>query len=141
MQTMSASSWAALPPLNALLNASSALLLITGYGFIRKHRVSAHRACMLSAFICSTLFLISYVTYHAHAGTVHFNRHGLIRTVYFTILTSHTLLAALIVPLVLRTLYLAFQNRFEAHKRLARWTLPLWLYVSVTGVLIYEMLY
>ena len=133
--------YSSLPALNALLNSSSALLLVLGYGFIRKKRVDLHRLCMGTAFILSSLFLISYLTYHAHAGAVHFKGQGAIRAVYFTILTSHTILAILIVPLVLRTLYLALKARFADHRRWARWTLPLWLYVSITGVVIYELLY
>jgi uncharacterized membrane protein YozB (DUF420 family) len=133
--------YASLPVLNATLNATSAVLLTLGFGFIRKGRVGLHRLCMGSAFVVSTLFLISYLTYHAHAGAVHFRGQGAIRGVYFAILTTHTVLAVLIVPLVLRTLYLAISSRFDAHRRWARWTLPLWLYVSITGVVIYEMLY
>ena len=130
-----------LPALNASLNAACAVFLILGFGFIRKRRVGPHRFCMGTAFLLSTLFLISYLTYHAHAGQVQFKGQGPIRTIYFTVLTTHTILAALIVPLVLRTLYLALRARFEDHRRWARWTLPLWLYVSITGVVIYEMLY
>jgi len=130
-----------LPALNAALNLTSAVLLSMGYGFIRRGEVSRHRLCMLSAFIASTLFLVSYLTYHALAGVVHYQGQGFMRTIYFTILTTHTILAVVIVPLVLRTLYLALRNRFDTHRKWARWTLPLWLYVSVTGVVIYEMLY
>ena len=130
-----------LPLLNAVLNATSALLLVTGYGCIRAKRVAAHRIVMLSACAVSTAFLISYLTYHAHVGVVRFAKGGWIRSVYFTILASHTLLAIVIVPLVLRTLFLAGRARFVEHKALARWTLPLWLYVSVTGVIVYWMLY
>jgi putative membrane protein len=130
-----------LPTLNAALNATSAVLLSLGYYFIRKKAVSAHKRCMLGAFATSTLFLISYLTYHYHVGSVRFDRGGWIRSVYFTILISHTILAAAIVPLVLVTLRRAWRARFDKHKRIARWTLPLWLYVSVTGVVIYWMLY
>jgi len=108
---------------------------------IRQKNVAAHRFCMVSAFFVSVVFLVSYLTYHAHVGHVHYTGQGMMRTVYFAILLSHTLLAAVIVPLVLRTLYLALRSRFEDHRRWARWTLPLWFYVSVTGVVIYEMLY
>lgn len=133
--------YASLPALNACLNAASALLLVIGYGFIRKQKITAHRICMGSAFAVSVLFIISYLTYHAHVGSVRFQGQGLIRTAYFSILISHSLLAALIVPLVLRTLYLALRSRFMEHRRWARWTFPLWLYVSITGVAIYELLY
>ena len=130
-----------LPALNASLNAISAALLMLGYGFIRRQRIVWHRLCMSTAFCTSTLFLISYVIHHVHAGVIRYQGQGPSRIVYFTILTSHTILAVLIVPLVLRTLYLALTARFSEHQRWARWTLPLWLYVSITGVVIYEMLY
>ncbi|HUK42697.1 MAG TPA: DUF420 domain-containing protein [Candidatus Acidoferrales bacterium] len=130
-----------LPSLNAVLNSLSAAFLITGYCFIRSKRVDAHRACMLSAFGCSTLFLISYLIYHFHVGSMPFKGQGWIRAVYFTILLSHTILAAAVVPLALVTLSRALKNRFPAHKRIARWTFPVWLYVSVTGVVVYVMLY
>jgi putative membrane protein len=134
-------SYTHLPAINAILNGSSAVLLVTGYVFIRKGRIGHHLACMLSAFLLSALFLVSYLTYHAHVGHVRFQGQGWVRPVYFTILISHTLLAAVIVPMVLRTLFLAVHARFIEHRRLARWTLPIWLYVSITGVVIYEMLY
>lgn len=108
---------------------------------IQQKKVLQHRICMVAAFVVSCLFLGSYLTYHAKAGHVHYGGQGVLRTVYFAILVSHTILAAVIVPLVLRTLYLAVNNRFEDHRRWARWTLPLWFYVSVTGVVVYEMLY
>lgn len=130
-----------LPHLNALLNSASAILLVTGYLFIRRHQVKAHRACQVSAVITSALFLISYLTYHYYHGTTRFNGQGLARAVYFTILISHTILAIVIVPLVLITLYRAIRNDFERHRRIARWTLPIWIYVSVTGVFVYVMLY
>lgn len=130
-----------LPVLNACLNGSSALLLLAGFLFIRRKNVALHRACMGSAFALSVLFLVSYLTYHAVHGVTRFPRTGWIRTAYFTLLISHTALAVVIVPLVLRTLTLAMRGRFEAHRRIARWTLPLWLYVSVTGVVVYWMLY
>ena len=130
-----------LPLINAVLNAASALLLITGYSFIKRRRIAEHRRCMLSAFGASSLFLAGYLTLRYLAGMTHFTGQGWIRPVYFTILISHTILAAAIVPLVLRTLYLGLKRRDPQHKRLARWTLPLWLYVSVTGVVIYLMLY
>jgi uncharacterized membrane protein YozB (DUF420 family) len=130
-----------LPAMNATLNGTSAILLSLGYYFIRQRAISAHKRCMLGAFVASTLFLISYLVYHYHVGSVRFTGSGGIRTVYFAILISHTILAAVIVPLVLITLSRAWKARFEKHKRIARWTLFLWLYVSVTGVVIYWMLY
>lgn len=130
-----------LPSLNAALNSASAVLLTSGYLFIRSKKVTAHKLCMLSAFTTSTLFLISYLTYHYQVGSVPFKGQGWIRAVYFTVLISHTLLAATIVPLVLITLTRALKGNFERHKRIARWTLPLWLYVSITGVIVYWMLY
>ena len=130
-----------LPTLNAVLNSISATLLVAGYVMIRQRRIRAHRACMLSAFATSTLFLISYVVYHANVGSVAFTGQGAIRVVYFVVLISHIVLAALIPPLAIVTLTQALRERFERHVRLARWTLPLWLYVSVTGVVVYVMLY
>ena len=130
-----------LPSVNAALNSASALLLAAGYLFIRSGRIAAHRLCMLSALVASTLFLISYLTYHYHVGSVPFTGRGWIRGVYFTVLISHTALAVVIVPLVSVTLYRALKNDFDRHKRIARWTLPLWLYVSITGVIVYAMLY
>lgn len=130
-----------LPGLNAALNSASALLLAAGYLFIRSKRAAAHKPCMLSALATSALFLFSYLTYHYQVGSVPFKGRGWIRTVYFTVLISHTILAATIVPLVLVTLSRALKGSFERHKRIARWTLPLWLYVSVTGVIVYLMLY
>ena len=130
-----------LPGVNAALNTASALLLATGYLFIRKGRVALHRLCMLSALLTSTVFLTSYLIYHYNVGSVPFRGQGSIRAVYFTILISHTILATAIVPLVLITVTRAFKENFERHKRIARWTLPLWFYVSVTGVIVYWMLY
>jgi putative membrane protein len=130
-----------LPELNALLNGSSAVLLIAGYGFIRRGRVAAHRACMLTAFGLSAAFLASYLYYHLHAGVVRFAGRGWIRVVYFSILVPHTICAAIILPLALVTLFFALRARFDRHKRIARWTLPIWLFVSITGVVIYWMLY
>lgn len=130
-----------LPAVNALLNATSALLLLGGYLCIRQRYIAGHKACMLSAFCASTLFLISYLTYHYQVGSVAFQGTGPIRTVYFAILISHTSLAVVIVPLALITLTRALRARFARHVRIARWTLPLWLYVSVTGVVVYWMLY
>jgi uncharacterized membrane protein YozB (DUF420 family) len=130
-----------LPPVNAALNASSAALLVAGHSFIRRGRVAAHRACMVAAIFTSTLFLISYLYYHAHAGLVRFRGVGAIRPLYFALLTSHTLLAASLLILVPVTLGFALSGRFERHRPVARWTYPIWLYVSVTGVLIYFMVY
>jgi uncharacterized membrane protein YozB (DUF420 family) len=131
----------ALPALNAVLNATAAVLLSWGYVMIRRRRVPVHRAVMIAAFVTSTLFLVSYVVYHAQAGSRPFTGHGPIRAVYFTILITHVVLAAAIVPLSLVTLARALRGRYELHRHIARWTLPLWLYVSVTGVVIYVMLY
>ncbi len=130
-----------LPSINAALNSACALLLMAGYLFIRNKKVIAHKLCMLSAFTVSTLFLISYLTYHYQVGSVPFKGQGWFRVVYFSVLISHTVLAAAIVPLVLVTFTRALRGSFDRHKRIARWTLPLWLYVSVTGVLVYWMLY
>jgi putative membrane protein len=132
---------AALPAVNAFLNATSAVLLVTGFTFIRRRQVGAHLTCMLSAFGVSTLFLISYVVYHYHAGSRPFAGQGIVRPVYFFLLLTHILLAAAIVPLALTTIWRAWRGDFARHRRIARWTLPIWLYVSVTGVVIYWMLY
>ncbi len=130
-----------LPALNALLNATSAVLLFLGWRLIRRGRREAHRRVMLAAVGCSTVFLVSYLAYHAQVGSVRFQGQGAIRIVYFTILISHTILAAAVVPLVLVTLVRALQARFDRHRRLARMTFPIWCYVSVTGVIVYWMLY
>ena len=130
-----------LPTVNALLNGISAVLLTAGYLCIRRKRVGAHRALMVAAFAVSTLFLCSYVTYNAHAGSRPFTGQGWIRPVYFTILISHVLLAFALLPLALTTLYRAWRGQFERHRRIARWTFPIWLYISVTGVAVYWMLY
>ena len=130
-----------LPDLNAALNSLSAVFLLTGYGFIKSKNQRAHRRCMLAAFACSILFLISYLIYHYQVGSVPFKGQGPIRIVYFTILITHTVLATTVVPLVLITLIRALRERFDAHRRIARWTFPIWLYVSVTGVIVYWMLY
>ncbi len=130
-----------LPALNATLNATSAVLLVIGYVLIRKRRLRAHRAVMLAAFGVSVLFLVSYLTYHANAGSRPFPGRGTIRGVYFAILITHIVLAALIVPLALVTLTRGLREQFDRHVPLARWTLPIWLYVSVTGVIVYLMLY
>lgn len=130
-----------LPLLNALLNGISALLLSSGYLAIRYRRTAVHRACMLAACVTSVLFLLSYLTYHYHVGSKPFLGQGSIRIVYFTVLISHTVLAVVIVPLVCLTLWRAWQAQWTRHRRVARWTFPLWWYVSVTGVFIYLMLY
>ncbi len=130
-----------LPALNASLNATSALFLILGYIFIRQRAMTAHVMCMLAACGTSTLFLVSYLTYHYFHGTTRFQGEGLIRMVYFTILISHTTLAIVIVPLVITTLFRGLRGKFPQHVKIARLTLPLWLYVSVTGVIVYWMLY
>ena len=130
-----------LPAVNATLNAIAAVLLLIGYREIRRGRMERHRAAMIAACATSTLFLISYVTYHAQAGSRPFTGQGPVRILYFTILISHILLAAAILPLALITLTRALRERFDRHAALARWTLPIWLYVSVTGVAVYFMLY
>lgn len=130
-----------LPTLNACLNAASALLLLLGFYFIRRRNIQAHRACMGGAFFVSILFLISYLIYHYHTGTTRFPGQGRVRSVYFTILISHTVLAALVPFLAIITLTRALRGQFATHRRIARWTLPIWLYVSVTGVVVYLMLY
>ncbi len=130
-----------LPAVNAVLNATSAVLLASGYGFIRRRQITAHKRCMVAACATSALFLLSYLTYHYHVGSMPFRGQGWIRLLYFTILISHTILAAAIVPLALTTLFRAWKADFSKHVRIARWTLPIWLYVSVTGVIIYVMLY
>jgi len=130
-----------LPALNACLNAISALLLAGGYFFIRRGDMARHRLLMTTAFATSCLFLTSYLIYHYNVGSVPFEKQGWIRPLYFTILITHVILAATIVPLVLVTLYRAWRKNFDRHRRLARWTFPIWMYVSVTGVVIYWMLY
>ncbi len=131
-----------LPAVNASLNAISAVFLALGYSFIRRKHVNAHRACMSVAVVVSVLFLISYLTYHAQAGSKHFPGQGGSRQLYFAILSTHTILA-MVVALYLApvTLSRALAKRFDRHKTIARWTLPIWFYVSVTGVIIYFMLY
>jgi uncharacterized membrane protein YozB (DUF420 family) len=130
-----------LPALNATLNATSAVLLTIGWVLIRRGRIAQHRAVMIAAVCTSTLFLISYLAYHAQVGSVRFTKQGPIRAVYFGILLTHTILAAAIVPLVLVTLTRGLRARYERHRAIARWTMPIWLYVSVTGVIVYLMLY
>lgn len=130
-----------LPTLNACLNTISAILLIRGYLLIRRRRIEAHKRTMLAAFAVSTLFLVSYLVYHYNVGSVKFQGQGTIRVVYFTILLTHTILAAVVAPMILVTLWRAWKNQFDRHRKLARYTLPIWLYVSVTGVVVYLMLY
>ncbi len=130
-----------LPALNATLNATSAIFLTAGYVFIRRGRVTPHKRCMLSALTASTLFLISYVIYHANTGSRPFPGIGPVRYVYFSILITHVALAATILPLALITATRGLRAQYDRHVKIARWTLPLWLYVSVTGVVIYLMLY
>ncbi|UPT74655.1 MAG: DUF420 domain-containing protein [Elusimicrobiota bacterium] len=129
------------PALNASLNATTSVLLVSGWVLIKKNRREAHRWTMVAAFLCSALFLACYLYYHFHVGSVRFQKTGWIRPVYFTILLTHTILAVLVLPVILRTLYLAAKERFEEHRRAARWAFPIWLYVSLTGVTVYWMLY
>ena len=130
-----------LPALNAALNATAGGLLVIGHRFIRRGEILRHRACMLSAFVVSNAFLVSYVVYHAEVGSVRFTHGGWPRVVYLAVLGTHVPLAALIVPLALVTLVMGLKGRFDRHVRFARWTYPIWLYVSVTGVMVYLMLY
>jgi putative membrane protein len=130
-----------LPTLNATLNGISALLLVAGYRFIRARQIARHRFCMLAAFGVSIVFLTSYLIYHAQVGSVRFPGTGFVRLVYFAVLIPHTILAATVPPLAVLTLVRALQERFDRHRRIARWTFPIWLYVSVTGVIVYWMLY
>lgn len=130
-----------LPALNAILNAIAGTLLATGWVLIKRGRIAQHRACMLAAFGTSALFLLSYVIYHANVGSRPFSGQGALRVVYFAILISHILLAAAILPLSIMTLRRGLAGRYDRHVRIARWTLPIWLYVSVTGVVVYLMLY
>ena len=130
-----------LPALNATLNAVATVLLTSGWILIKQKRRNAHRLCMLAAFGVSTAFLTSYLIYHANVGSVPFQKAGAIRVLYLSILFTHIVLAAAIVPMILLSLSRALKARFDQHRRIARWTMPLWLYVSVTGVVIYLMLY
>src|SRR4029077_14868385 len=141
MQSTIPAQYAIFADINASLNGESTILLLVGRWFISQRRIAAHRLTMTTAVITSTLFLISYLYYHAHVGSVRFQGTGWSRPVYFTILISHVVLAAAIVPLVIITLTRALRERFDRHRAIARWTFPLWLYVSVTGVLVYFMLY
>jgi len=130
-----------LPTLNAALNSVATVLLLLGYRFIRAGEIESHRRCMLAAFATSVLFLISYLIYHAYAGSVPFPGTGWVRPVYFTVLVTHVVLAAAVPVLAVITLYLGLRMERARHRRIARWTLPIWLYVSVTGVIVYLMLY
>jgi uncharacterized membrane protein YozB (DUF420 family) len=133
--------FSALPHLNAFLNFSSFVLLTSGYFFIRRKNVIAHRNCQVAAVVVSVVFLISYLTYHSQHGATRFTGQGIVRPIYFTILITHTILAAVIVPFVIITLRRARRGDFLRHRAIARWTLPMWIYVSVTGVVVYLMLY
>ena len=130
-----------LPALNATLNATSTVLLIAGYIFIRRGERQKHKACMIAALVVSALFLTSYLIYHAQVGSVPFTGTGWIRVVYFSVLIPHVILAAAVVPPILITASRGLSAKYDQHKRIARWTLPVWLYVSVTGVIVYLMLY
>jgi uncharacterized membrane protein YozB (DUF420 family) len=132
---------AILPSINAFLNATAAVLLVWGYSLIRRKQIDKHRKVMITAFITSCLFLVCYVVYHAQVGSKHFEHTGAIRTVYLSILGTHTVLAAMVPVLAIITLRRGLGGRFDKHRRIARWTLPIWLYVSVTGVIVYLMLY
>jgi len=130
-----------LPAVNASLNALSGILLLVGYVLIRRRRIETHRKVMIAAFVTSSIFLVCYVVYHAQVGSVRFTRQGFVRPLYFTILVTHVTLAAAVVPLALITLSRGLKARYERHRTIARWTFPIWLYVSVTGVLVYVLLY
>jgi uncharacterized membrane protein YozB (DUF420 family) len=133
--------YAIFPVINATLNGTSAVLLFIGRGLIKRKKIIAHKRVMITAIVTSSLFLISYLYYHAHVRSIHFQGQGWSRLVYYTILTTHTILAAVIVPLVIITFSRGLSSKFDKHRAIARWTYPLWLYVSVTGVVIYFMLY
>jgi uncharacterized membrane protein YozB (DUF420 family) len=130
-----------LPAVNASLNATSGLLLLCGYTLMRLRRIALHRAFMIAAFAMSSLFLVCYLVYHAQVGSVPFPRHGFVRPVYFTILISHVVLAATVPPLAVISMTRGLKGRYPQHRRIARWTFPIWMYVSVTGVLVYVLLY
>jgi uncharacterized membrane protein YozB (DUF420 family) len=130
-----------LPSVNATLNATAAVLLLTGYYLIRRRRIQAHKRVMLTAFGVSIAFLICYIVYHAQVGSVPYQKTGFLRTVYFSILITHTTLAATVPVLAIITLRRALRGDFKQHRKIARWTFPIWLYVSVTGVIVYLMLY
>jgi putative membrane protein len=130
-----------LPAVNATLNGVAGVLLLIGFLLIRSRRIDLHRRFMIAAFVASALFLVSYLVYHAQVGSVRFTRQGFVRPLYFTILITHVVLAAAVLPLAILTLTRGLKGRFSAHRAIARWTLPIWLYVSVTGVLVYVLLY
>jgi putative membrane protein len=130
-----------LPAVNATLNGVAGVLLLIGFLLIRSRKIDLHRRFMIAAFITSALFLVSYIVYHAQVGSVRFTRQGFVRPLYFTILITHVVLAATVLPLAIVTLTRGLKGRFPAHRAIARWTLPIWLYVSVTGVLVYVLLY
>ena len=130
-----------LPAVNATLNGVAGVLLFIGFLLIRSRRIDLHRRFMIAAFVASSLFLVSYLVYHAQVGSVRFTRQGFVRPLYFTILITHVVLAAAVLPLAILTLTRGLKGRFSAHRAIARWTLPIWLYVSVTGVLVYVLLY
>ncbi len=130
-----------LPAVNATLNAISGVLLLTGYVLIRARKIDLHRRCMIAAFATSAVFLVCYLVYHAQVGSVRFTREGFVRPLYFTILATHVVLAAMVLPMALLTLSRGLNGQFSRHRAIARWTFPVWLYVSVTGVLVYVLLY
>src|SRR5215475_14078191 len=130
-----------LATVNAGLNATAAILIGTGFYFIKQKNIQAHKVCMIAAIAVSALFLTSYLIYHYNVGSVRFTKQGWIRDVYFPLLLTHTVLAAVTLPMVLRTVFLAAKGRFAQHVRIAKWTFPVWMYVSVTGVIVYLMLY
>ena len=130
-----------LATVNAGLNATAAILIGTGFYFVKQKNIQAHKVCMIAAMAVSAVFLTSYLIYHYNVGSVRFTKQGWIRSVYFPLLITHTTLAAVVLPMVLRTLFLATKKRFASHMRIARWTFPVWMYVSVTGVIVYLMLY
>jgi len=130
-----------LATVNAGLNATAAVLIGTGFYFIKQKNIQAHKACMIAAMVVSAVFLTSYLVYHYNVGSVRFTKQGWIRGVYFPLLLTHTVLAAVVLPMILRSAFLALKGRFGKHVRIARWTFPVWMYVSVTGVIVYIMLY
>ena len=130
-----------LATVNAGLNATAAVLIGTGFYFIKRKNIQAHKACMIAAMVVSAVFLTSYLVYHYNVGSVRFTKQGWIRGVYFPLLLTHTVLAAVVLPMILRSAFLALKGRFGKHVRIARWTFPVWMYVSVTGVIVYIMLY
>jgi uncharacterized membrane protein YozB (DUF420 family) len=130
-----------LATVNATLNGTAAILIGSGFYFIKQKNIRAHKVCMVSAVIVSAIFLTSYLIYHYNVGNVRFTKQGWIRDVYFPLLLTHTVLAVVVLPMVLRTVFLAAKRRFPSHVRIARWTFPVWMYVSVTGVVVYLLLY